>query len=120
MPKCTKCEVRILSDSEQKKLKTYLKNHNNPITLGITLALAMGLRVGEVCRLMWEDIDFKNRTLTVKRTVQRISVNNGEHKTKVIISSPKSKTSAREIPIPTRPQPHKCILHKVGRLFRIA
>lgn len=100
MPKCTKKEVRILSDSEQNKLKAYLKNNNNPITLGITLALAMGLRVGEVCGLMWEDIDFKNRTLTVKRTVQRISVNNGEHKTKVIVSSPKSKTSAREIPVP--------------------
>lgn len=100
MPKSTKCEVRILTDSEQKKLKEYLKQHNNPITLGITLALAMGLRVGEVCGLMWDDIDFKNRTLTVKRTVQRISVNDGEHKTKVIISSPKSQTSAREIPIP--------------------
>lgn len=100
MPKSTKRKVRILTDSEQKKLKEYLKQHNNPITLGITLALAMGLRVGEVCGLMWDDIDFKNRTLTVKRTVQRISVNDGEHKTKVIVSSPKSKTSARKIPIP--------------------
>ena len=100
MPKCTKNEVRILSESEQKKLKAYLKKNNNPITLGITLALAMGLRVGEVCGLMWEDIDFKKRTLTVNRTVQRISVNDGAQKTKVIVSSPKSRTSAREIPIP--------------------
>ena len=31
---------------------------------------------------MWSDIDFKKRILTVKRTVQRVAVHNGEHKTK--------------------------------------
>ena len=100
MPKSTKPEVRLLTKNEQKKLKDYLKKNNNPITLGITLALSMGLRVGEVCGLMWNDIDFNSRTLTVNRTVQRISVRDGNNKTKVVISPPKSQTSARKIPIP--------------------
>lgn len=100
MPKCTKSEVRLLTAAEQKKLRAYLNEHNDSKSLGITLALAMGLRVGEVCGLMWSDIDFKKRSLTVKRTVQRVAVHNGEHTTKVIVSPPKSQTSAREIPIP--------------------
>ena len=100
MPKCSKSEVRLLNDNEQKKLRGYLNEHNNSITLGITLALAMGLRVGEVCGLMWSDIDLKKRILTVNRTVQRVSVYDGDSKTKVIVSPPKSQTSAREIPIP--------------------
>lgn len=100
MPKCTKPEVRLLTDNEQKKLRAYFNQHNNSINLGITLALAMGLRVGEVCGLTWSDIDFKKRILTVNRTVQRVSVHDGDSKTKVIVSPPKSQTSAREIPIP--------------------
>lgn len=100
MPKCSKTEVRLLTDNEQKKLRAYLNEHNNSINLGITLALAMGLRVGEVCGLMWSDIDFKKRILTVSRTVQRVSVHDDSNKTKVIVSPPKSQTSAREIPIP--------------------
>ena len=100
IPKCSKPEVRLLTDTEQKKLRGYLNEHNNSITLGITLALAMGLRVGEVCGLMWSDIDLKKRILTVNRTVQRVSVHDGDSKTKVIVSPPKSQTSAREIPIP--------------------
>ncbi|SEK40453.1 tyrosine-type recombinase/integrase [Ruminococcus albus] len=91
MPKSTKSEVRILTKSEQKKLKAYLKKNINPITLGITLALAMGLRVGEVCGLKWDDIDFKKRTLTVNRIVQRISVNDGEYKTKDAFSQIRKK-----------------------------
>ncbi len=100
MPKCSRPEVRLLTDNEQKKLRAYLNEHNNSINLGITLALAMGLRVGEVCGLMWSDIDLKKRILTVKRTVQRVSFHDGNCKTKVIVSPPKSQTSAREIPIP--------------------
>ena len=100
MPKCTKPEVCLLTSDEQRKLRQYLNEHNNPISLGITLALAMGLRVGEVCGLIWSDIDFKKRILTVSRTVQRVAVHNGNCKTKVIVSPPKSQNSAREIPIP--------------------
>ena len=100
MPKCSKPAVRLLTDTEQRKLRKYLTEHKNPISLGITLALALGLRVGEVCGLMWSDIDFKKRILTVSRTVQRVAVHDGDSKTRVIISPPKSQTSAREIPIP--------------------
>ena len=100
LPKSPKADVRLLSSAEQERLKSYLNQHRNNLSLGITLAHAMGLRIGEVCGLMWSDIDFEKRILTVSRTVQRVAVHNGRNKTAVIVMPPKSATSAREIPIP--------------------
>ena len=100
MPKCTKPEVRLLTADEQKTLRRCILQNPAPINMGVIFAQSMGLRVGEVCGLMWKDIDLKKRILTVSRTVQRVPVPDGSKKTKVIISSPKSASSAREIPIP--------------------
>ena len=72
----------------------------NLTAFGILLSLFMGLRIGELCGLKWEDIDFQNKILHIKRTVQRISSPNGNRKTKVIISTPKSETSFRSVAIP--------------------
>ncbi len=38
----------------------------------IFVALALGLRRGEVLGLRWEDVDLERRTLTVRNTVQRV------------------------------------------------
>lgn len=50
--------------------------------------------------LQWADIDFDNRSLSVKRTVQRIRTTSGQHKTKLWVGTPKSESSIRTIPIP--------------------
>lgn len=60
----------------------------------------MGLRIGELCGLKWDDVDFQHKILHISRTVQRITSANGNRKTKVIISTPKSATSFRDIAIP--------------------
>ena len=99
-PKSVKTEKRLLSEEEQRKLKEYINNNTCPMSVGIALALSMGLRIGEVCGLRWEDIDFSNRILSIRRSVQRISVQNNIKKTQVIVSSPKSISSERKIPIP--------------------
>ena len=57
-----------------------------------------GLRRGEICGLQWGDFDLKLGTLNINRTVCRISCGNGH--TKVVIQTPKTRTSRREIPIP--------------------
>ena len=101
MPRCTKPQIRLLNRAEQTKLKSFLSRHQSPITLGVVLALSMGLRVGEVCGLMWQDIDFEKRILTVRRTVQRVAIYNGIKKSCVMIMPPKSESSIREIPIPS-------------------
>lgn len=100
VPKPAKREIRLLNLQEQEKLNLYIGMNFSLISLGIILANDMGLRVGEVCGLKWSDIDLEKRILTVRRTVQRVAVNDGISKTKVMIMPPKSATSAREIPIP--------------------
>lgn len=63
--------------------------------LGVLLSLFMGLRIGEICGLKWGDIDIAHKILRVKRTVQRISKQNGSRKTMLVISAPKTSTSKR-------------------------
>lgn len=100
LPKSERKQVEKISDTEQKKLVSYLKANMSLTAFGILLSLFMGLRIGELCGLKWEDVDFQNKMLHICRTVQRISSVNGNKKTKIVISSPKSATSFRDIVIP--------------------
>ncbi len=100
LPKVERKQVEKISDNEQKKLVSYLKANMSLTSFGIMLSLFMGLRIGELCGLKWGDVDFTHKTLHIRRTVQRICITNGNRKTKVMISAPKSATSFREIAIP--------------------
>lgn len=92
--------MRILSRIEQQKLNKYLCEDLNLCNLGILVCLYTGLRVGEICALKWEDISFEEQYLYVHQTMQRLQTQNGEKKTMVTISTPKSDCSVRKIPIP--------------------
>lgn len=98
LPKVHRKEMKLLSPVQQRQLCNYLLHNLNPTSLCVILSLYTGLRVGEVCGLMWEDIDFDKSILTVRRTVQRIRY--GVHGTKLVIGTPKSRSSHRTIPIP--------------------
>lgn len=96
-PERCKREQRVLTRQEQRKIEQAALGAEDYSTL---LGLYLGLRVGEVSGLRWEDIDWQERTLTVSRTVQR-SVGVGfAVKTQVIIGSPKSLAAQRTLPIP--------------------
>jgi integrase len=60
----------------------------------IALALALGLRRGEVLGLRWDDVDFKSRVLHIRRTLQRVE---GELR----LVPPKTRRSKRTIPLPS-------------------
>ncbi len=98
LPRDAKREWKLFNDIQQKKLCKYLTNDLNNTSLCVLLSLYTGMRVGEICGLRWSDIDFAKRTITVRRTVQRIRT--GVHGTKLIVDTPKSHSSQRAIPIP--------------------
>lgn len=100
LPKKTKPEVKILDSGEQKILERYIEKNKDLVTLGITLSMYMGLRIGELCALKWQDIDLEKRILTVSRTIQRIQTQNSQTKTMLVITGPKTASSKRSIPIP--------------------
>lgn len=101
--KTHKAELEVLTLFEQKRLCNYLENNLDNRNFGVLLCLYTGIRIGELCALKWSDIDVKERILSVKKTMLRISNNysyDSGSKTKIIITPPKSKDSVREIPIP--------------------
>ena len=80
-------------------MMSYLLKDIDNYKLGIFICMLTGLRLGEICALKTSDIDLQKRTLSVNSTVQRISVENQVHKTELMISEPKTKSSKRVIPI---------------------
>ena len=100
MPKKQQKEVRLLTNDEESRLKAYIADKPSLFGMGIALTMYTGLRIGELCALKLEDIDLEYRTLTVRKTIQRIPNHEGGSKTKLVITEPKSERSRRVIPIP--------------------
>ncbi len=93
-------DQRVLTRSEQEMLR----KSTFPVSdLPTILSLYTGMRLGEVCALKWSDIDWEKKTITVRRTVQRIarcSDKKSGAKTMLMIGTPKSTRSHRVIPVP--------------------
>lgn len=96
----TKKNIICFTKDEETILVNYLINKINLKKFCILFGLCTGLRIGELCALRWEDIDFENNTLSVSRTVQRIKNIDGNNKTKLLVGNPKTINSNRIIPLP--------------------
>lgn len=91
--------VSVFSWKEQALLFSVLRQEPDIFKTAVLLCLYTGLRLGEVCALKWEDVDFGNRLIVVRRTVQRLYVEGYATKTALLESEPKSAHSRREIPL---------------------
>lgn len=90
--------VQVLSERQEKKIIQNILVNQSANHLGVALSLCTGLRLGEVCALSVDDIDFKKGEISVKRTVQRLSDQENRY-TMLNISEPKSIHSCRTIPL---------------------
>lgn len=76
---------------------------------GIIFTLSTGVHLGELIGFQWGDINVKNHSIRVRRTVGRlqkvdedgnlIAKESGKASTEIVIRFPKSITSQREIPL---------------------
>lgn len=89
-PKEPKKSVQFWEPAMIKNALEILKDSS--VYFHIYVALHLGLRLGEVCALTSSDIDFNKKILTVSKTLQYI-------KGKVIVKTPKTETSKRDIPL---------------------
>ena len=93
-------KVNVLTINEQMKLTKQLLNNTSREKMGILLSLYTGMRIGEICALRCGDIDLNEGIIHVNKTLQRVQTENADKKTKVIITTPKSESSVRDIPLP--------------------
>lgn len=95
-------DISVLTKQEQNQVEERVLKENTEFSLGVLLALYSGVRIGEVCALQWKDFDWQNGTVTIKKTISRIT-NTDEQavfKTKVVIATPKTDCSVRTVPLP--------------------
>lgn len=102
-PKSKINELPVLKNSEFIKLVNYVQTNFDVQKIGILLSLFMGIRLGEICALQWEDVNFSDETIHIGKTMQRLKNldKNAKTKTKIVIDTPKSQKSIRDIPIPS-------------------
>lgn len=97
---CEKNDIEVLSRANQKKIMNYIQEHFTFRSLGVYICLSAGMRIGEICALTWENLDTDRGVINVKSTIQRIyTIEDSIRKTELILDTPKTKNSIREIPM---------------------
>lgn len=91
--------VSLSKDQEQELIQCVYMNMNRK-TAGILIALLTGVRIGELCGLQMKEISLTDKTISVTKTVQRI-YDKKKGESYLYIGPPKTKTSARTIPVPS-------------------
>lgn len=109
-PKNKEKQIECFTKQEQQQIEKYILNNSNIKLFGIILCLYTGLRIGELLSLTWNDVDFNKSILLVSKTCYD-SWKNGRYFK--VLSSPKTETSGRIIPIP------KSIISKLKEIKKI-
>ena len=98
LPQQKKPEKRALSTTE---LNTFLEAAStHRLYPAIVLAATTGLRRGELLALRWDDIDFDQSVLFVRRGLVLVTNAEGPTKTKLVEQPTKTQTGNRAIPVP--------------------
>lgn len=109
MPKCEGStgadkdnDITFFTPEEQKTFIGSLENNKNRMLF--ILALGSGLRLGELMALKWDNVDMINNTLSVTHAISRLSKvgKDGSRTWSVLEHDPKTKSSTRTIPLPTK------------------
>lgn len=102
LPKYSLPKLRVLTHAEQTALIEAAGKEDDMLGLGVLISLFTGIRIGELCSLKWKDVSLDDGILKISKTLQRIKNcgSGGKKKTVVVISTPKSECSVRNIPLP--------------------
>lgn len=102
LPKQTAPQLHVLTVMEQKRLIAELHRSDEKLAFGVYLSLTTGMRLGEVLGLRWSDVDTETNLIHICRTVNRLQTLDGKTKTELVVGTPKSLKSIREIPFNER------------------
>ena len=88
-----------------RKLERDLAQEKDTRVLGVSLALFMGLKIGEICALQAGDIDWEHGCLQIRRTVLRVPGQTGTKKTRLLVDASLAASFCRKVPVPTQALP---------------
>ena len=95
-----KHEIEVLSKANQKRIMNYVRENFTFKNLGVYICLSSGIRIGEICALTWNDINTEAGIIYVRKTIQRIYIiENDNRHTELLLDTPKTKNSIRDIPM---------------------
>lgn len=93
-------DIPVLCRADQRRIMNYLSENFSFRNLGVYICLSAGLRIGEVCALKWKDFDVTRGVISIDKTLQRVYfVDEGKRHTELVIDTPKSANSMREVPM---------------------
>ncbi len=88
-------ELKIPTTEDVKRITEYFIDRNDKdMVLAILLAAIGTLRRGEVCALTAEDVDFENKTISIRKSMARAEDGS------MVLKEPKTFHSNRTIPLP--------------------
>lgn len=90
LPQKERSTIRIPTKEE---LEFILQNSDGELEIAVALAAYEGLRRSEICALTWDEIDLKNKTITIKKALVM------DENYEAVIKVPKSYSGNRVIPI---------------------
>ncbi len=94
-PRRVRHEIQSLSVEQVQKLLATIRGHRWEALF--TLALATGMRRGELLGLKWQDIDFAMGTLQVRRILSRVPTQTPNREHVYVEAEPKTQKSRRSI-----------------------
>lgn len=62
--------ISVISHKQYLMITEYLDRKNNPARLPFQIAYYTGMRLGEVCGLLWQDINLSEQYITVRRSMR--------------------------------------------------
>lgn len=92
-PRVAQSEIEIIREDEIKIVLSALRGRNLPLYTIATVALATGMRRGELLALRWKDVDFGDSKLRVEQSLEQT-------KAGLRFKAPKTKHGRRAITIP--------------------
>ena len=96
-------DIKIFNDEERIQIIKATTQKIDTLNLIILLALATGMRKGELLGLQTKYIDFDNKLIKVRKTlecIKKYDENNKFKEYQLVLTDPKSLKSVRNIPLP--------------------